>query len=322
MRKLILTLVLGVAAAASAQTTGDPRCADSTVGKYWVAVTQDGGYCAATAQSNTPVEVHQCPVGHTWVNTNWGGACVTNETAPRVATQLQHQALSQTMLNTPAFADCRLEHVPSVFLFDSPVGGKVLSEIPCAGEFTVLQSSDNWDKVQTSDGRVGWIRPTFVSFTALPATGKPIPPTGDWQCANSTVGKYWVATTYGGYCGSSKAEAQAKALAQPGPQMPASAQQVDLLAVQQQHDQQQQQAKYQRQLLQQQADYQQQLLQQQDKLARRQMVFQYLMNRPSYTPAPPVYNPSVVAPFYNNLNNNNIHCTTQTLGNTSYTNCY
>jgi len=45
----------------------------------------------AVAQSNTSVQARQCPVGHTWVNTSWGGACVTNETAPPVATEPQHQ---------------------------------------------------------------------------------------------------------------------------------------------------------------------------------------------------------------------------------------
>jgi hypothetical protein len=48
----------------------------------------------AVAQSNTSVQAHQCPVGHTWVNTSWGSACVTNETAPPVATEPQHQAIA------------------------------------------------------------------------------------------------------------------------------------------------------------------------------------------------------------------------------------
>lgn len=70
----------------------------------------------------------------------------------------------------------------------------------------------------------------------------------------------------------------------------------------------------QRQLLQQQAEYQRQLLQQQADIARRQMVMQYLMNRPmpAYTPMPLLPPPQ----------NNQIHCTTQTLGGTAYTNCY
>jgi hypothetical protein len=100
-----------------------------------------------------------------------------------VATE-QRQALSQSAVGTPAFADCRLEHVPSVLLFESP-GGKALSEIPCAGKFTVLQSSDGWDKVQTGDGSVGWVRPNFVSFTT------------PQQCQ---TGETWVTNSFGGRC--------------------------------------------------------------------------------------------------------------------------
>jgi len=69
--------------------------------------------------------------------------------------------------STPAFADCASLSLSSVFLFQSP-GGKVALQIPCAAEITVLEQNNNWDKVQTGDGSVGYIRPNFVSFTPIP----------------------------------------------------------------------------------------------------------------------------------------------------------
>jgi hypothetical protein len=257
MKTLILTLVLGVAAAAPAQTSGDARCATSTVGKYWMAVTQDSGYCAPSpaerAQQLEAIKSAQTTTnGSNDVSAAWGGFL---------------EAAAQT--------------------YSSP---------------------------QCPNGKF-WVATQYGGYCASSLSEQAPTQQGDAQCLNSTYGKFWVATTYGGYCASSPSD---QVLQQQ------EATQAQLAA---QQKLQQQQAEYQRQLLQQQAEYQRQLLQQQAELARRQMALQYLMNmnKPSYTPAPPVYNPSVVAPFYNNLNNNNIHCTTQTpsyVGGTAYTNCY
>jgi len=61
LKKTILTLglMLGFAAVASAQTTGDARCANSTLGKYWVA-TANGGYCASSP-AIPPASVQSLP---------------------------------------------------------------------------------------------------------------------------------------------------------------------------------------------------------------------------------------------------------------------
>jgi hypothetical protein len=123
------------------------------------------------------------------------------------------------------------------------------------------------------------------------------------QCTN------WVTTSYGGYCAAT-------------PQTSVERQEVINAQFAAQQKLQQQQAEYQRQLLQQQAQYQQQLLQQQADIARRQMALQFLMNRPIYTPPPLTYNPAAIAAPMTNMNNNNIHCTTQYIGNPAYTNCY
>lgn len=129
---------------------------------------------------------------------------------------------------------------------------------------------------------------------------------GDSRCAGFAGGPYWVTTRYGGFCVSSQAEqenAQHQEL-------------VDAQAELAEQKLQQQQADYQRQLLQQQAQYQQQLLQQAD-IARRQMVLQYMMNM---TKPQPYVLPMPQVPAYS-VPNNQIHCTSNTLGGTTYPNC-
>jgi disulfide oxidoreductase YuzD len=110
---------------------------------------------------------------------------------------------------------------------------------------------------------------------------------GDAQCANSTYGKYWVATTYGGYCASFPAIPSVSAqtsnwldAACPNKEPVEAWRQCAMVAVSakaearentfnEQVAQQQQQAEYQRQLLQQLAEHQEQLLKQQADVARR-----------------------------------------------------
>jgi len=69
LKKTILTLglMLGFAAVASAQTTGDARCANSTLGKYWVA-TANGGYCASSLAIRQPAHSLCPPLDK---NCNW-----------------------------------------------------------------------------------------------------------------------------------------------------------------------------------------------------------------------------------------------------------
>jgi hypothetical protein len=248
MKKVILTLVLGVAAAASAQTKGDPRCADSPAGNYWMAVTQDSGYCtsppaasaqtdaAASAQSNTAAQNPTCSKpGQHWVS----GYCL---------------------------------------------------------HFT----PEEWDKWQRDSDVAARGEAGAVAVRASTAQ------------ASAQTECYRVTTQWGSYCASTPAEQ-----AHDQQQATTSAQLIAQQKLQQQQTE--QQAEYQRQSLQQQAQYQQQLLKQQADIARRQMVLQYLMNMkmPTYTPLPPPVLPSYVAP-----QNNQIHCTTQTIGGIAYTNCY
>ena len=79
MKKVILTLVLGVAAAASAQTSGDPRCADSPAGSYWMAVTENSGYCTSPpAQTSTKSACGDKEPGQPWLQ------CVLKEHATEI----------------------------------------------------------------------------------------------------------------------------------------------------------------------------------------------------------------------------------------------
>jgi hypothetical protein len=93
MKRIILTLVLGVAAAASAQTKGDPQCADLPAGNYWMAVTQDSGYCtsppAASAQTSRGGDA-QCAsstYGKCSVATTDRGYCASSPATPSASAQ-------------------------------------------------------------------------------------------------------------------------------------------------------------------------------------------------------------------------------------------
>jgi hypothetical protein len=194
----------------------------------------------AAAQSNTSAQAHQCPGGHTWVNTSWGGACVTNETAPPAATEPQHQ--------------------------------------------TALPNS----ACQTGES---WVADSFGG-----------------RCVNNAAAEELRQIMLGA---SRQREAEANKEAENRAKYEALQQEV---ARRQAWEQQEQQE-----LQRQQWQFEQQLLKQQADIARRQMVLQYLMNRPTYT-LPLLQLP--VLPAYQAPQNNSIHCTTQMIGGTGYTNCY
>lgn len=52
----------------------------------------------------------------------------------------------------------------------------------------------------------------------------------------------------------------------------------------------------------------------------KMQLLQNFLNRQTYTLPPLTYNPAAVAAPMTNMNN--IHCTTQYVGNQAYTNCY